>query len=172
VHYTLDSAEVKFDDNGIDFGEFQLQDKYQNKATIRGKLLEKGFKNLAFDFDMSTKKLLLIDTKLKDNNMFYGKAIGKAQMSFKGPEDNAKMNIIAEATDSSHIVLPNSTSKENGTSDFIVFKKYGTEMETVKPSGSFNLAVDLDLTANNKVSIDVILDDLTGDVIKAVGTAD
>ncbi len=169
VHYTIDSAEVKFEENGIDFGELQIQDKYQNKGTIRGKLLEKGFKDLAFDFDMSTKRLLLIDTKLKDNNMFYGKAIGKAQMSFKGPEDNAKMNIIAEATDSSHIVLPNSTSKENGTSDFIVFKKYGTEMETVKPSGNFNLAVDLDLTANNKVSIDVILDDLTGDVIKAEG---
>jgi hypothetical protein len=169
VHYTIDSAEVKFEENGIDFGELQLQDKYLNKATIRGKLLEKGFKNLAFDFDMSTKRLLLIDTKLKDNNMFYGKAIGKAQMSFKGPEDNAKMNIIAEATDSSHITLPNSTSKENGTSDFIVFKQYGTVMESVKSSGNFNLAVDLDLTANNKVSIDVILDDLTGDVIKAVG---
>lgn len=169
VHYTIDSAEVRFEENGIDFGELQIQDKYQNKATIKGKLLEKGFKNLAFDFDMNTKKLLLIDTKLKDNNMFYGKAIGKAQMSFKGPEDKAQMNIVAEATDSSHIILPNSTSKESGTSDFIVFKQYGTEMKALKPSSNFNLAVDLDLTANNKVSIDVILDDLTGDVIKAVG---
>lgn len=169
VHYTIDSAEVKFDPDGIDFGELQIQDKYQNKATVKGKLYEKGFKNLLFDFDMSTKKLLLIDTKLKDNNMFYGKAIGKAQMSFKGPEDNAKMNIIAEATDSSHIVLPNTTSKENGSADFIVFKQYGTEMESLKPSSNFNLGVDLDITANNKVSIDVILDDLSGDVIKAVG---
>ena len=169
VHYTIDSAEVKFEENGIDFGELQIQDKYQNKGSIKGRLLEKGFNNLVFDFDMSTKRLLLIDTKLKDNNMFFGKAIGKAQMSFKGPEDNAKMNIVAEATDSSHIVLPNSTSKESGSSDFIVFKQYGTVMETVRPSSNFNLAVDLDLTANNKVSIDVILDDLTGDVIKAVG---
>jgi hypothetical protein len=169
VHYSIDSAEIKFEENGIDFGELQIQDKYQNKATIKGKLFEKGFKNIVFDFDMNTKRLLLIDTKLKDNNMFYGKAIGKAQMSFKGPEYNAKMNIIAEATDSSHIVLPNSTSKENGSSDFIVFKQYGTLMETVKSSSDFNLSVDLDLTANNKVSIDVILDDLTGDVIKAVG---
>ncbi len=169
VHYTIDSAEVKFEDNGIDFGELQIQDKYQNKATIKGRLLEKGFKNLVFDFDMSTKRLLLIDTKLKDNKMFYGRAIGKAQMSFKGPDDNAKMNIIAEATDSSHIVLPNSTSKESGSSDFIVFKQYGTEMMALKPSSNFNLGVDLDLTINNKVSIDVILDDLTGDVIKAVG---
>jgi hypothetical protein len=169
VHYTIDSAEVKFDPDGIDFGELQIQDKYQHTATVKGKLYEKGFKNLLFDFDMNTKELLLIDTKLKDNKMFYGKAIGKAQMSFKGPEDNAKMNIIAEATDSSHIVLPNTTSKENGSADFIVFKQYGTEMEALRPSSNFNLGVDLDITANNKVSIDVILDDLSGDVIKAVG---
>lgn len=169
VHYTIDSAEIKFEENGIDFGELQIQDKYQNKAIVKGKLFEKSFKNMVFDFDMSTKRLLLIDTKLKDNKMFYGKALGKAQMSFKGPEENARMNIVAEATDSSHIVLPNSASKENGSSDFIVFKQYGTLIESSKPAGNFNLAVDLDLTANNKVSIDVILDDLTGDVIKAVG---
>ena len=124
---------------------------------------------MQFDFDLSTNKLLLIDTKFKDNQQFYGNAIGKAQMSFKGPESNAKMNITAEATDSSHIFLPSSTSKESGLADFIVFKQYGTEMETVKPSSNFNLIVDLDLTANNKVTIDVILDQLTGDVIKAVG---
>lgn len=169
VHYTIDSAEVKFEKDGIDFGELNIQDKYKNNATVKGKLYEKGFKNLAFDFDMTTKQLLLIDTKLKDNQQFYGKAVGKVQMSFKGPEDNAQMNITAEATDSSHIFLPNSTSKEIGAADFIVFKQYGKEMESVKPSSNFNLAVDLDLTANNKVMIDVILDDLTGDVIKAVG---
>ncbi len=169
VHYTIDSAEVKFENDGIDFGEFNIQDKYKNQATVKGKLFNKGFKNLAFDFDMNTRKLLLIDTKLKDNQQFYGTAIGAAQMSFKGPEYDARMNIIAEATDSSHIVLPNSTSKENGIADFIVFKQYGKEMESTKSESNFNLTVDLDLTANNKVSIDVILDDLTGDVIKAVG---
>ncbi len=169
VHYIIDSAEIKFENDGIDFGEINLQDKYKNRAVVKGKLYHKGFKNLLFDFDMTTKKLLLIDTKLKDNQQFYGTAIGNAQISFKGPENNAKMSIIAEATESSHIVLPNSTSKENGAADFIVFKQYGKEMETVKPESNFNLSVDLDLTANNKVSIDVILDDLTGDVIKAVG---
>ncbi len=169
VHYFIDSALIKFETDGIKFGEMAIKDVYGNKGIIRGKLFEKGFKNMAFDFELSTNKLLLIDTKLKDNNQFYGRAIGKAQMSFKGPEYNAKMNIVAEATDSSHIILPNSTSKESGAADFIVFKQYGTEMASLKPSSSFNLAVDLDITANNKVKIDVILDDLSGDVIKAVG---
>ncbi|TAH09340.1 MAG: hypothetical protein EAZ13_00930 [Sphingobacteriia bacterium] len=169
VYYNIDSAVVKFDEDGIDFGQFIVKDKYGNTGNITGKLFEKGFSNLVFDFDLSTDKMLLIDTKLRDNKQFYGKAIGKANLSFKGPESAAKMSLTAEANDSSHIYLPNSVTKESGAADFIVFKEYGTEMDVAKPKSNFNLLVDLEIIANNKVMIDVILDDVTGDVIKAVG---
>jgi hypothetical protein len=125
---------------------------------------------MAFDFDLSTNKLLLIDTKLEDNQQFYGRAIGRVStFSLKGPESNAKMTLVAESTDSSHIYIPNSVTRESGSADFIVFKEYGTEMVNTKNKSGFNLTVDLDLTATNKTEIDVILDDLTGDVIKATG---
>jgi hypothetical protein len=179
VLYKIDSALVKFEEDGIDFGQFTIKDTlherdtinkpFPNTAIVKGKLYQKGFKNMTFDFELSTNKLLLIDTKFKDNQQFYGKAIGKANLSLKGPEDNAKMVIVAEANDSSHIFLPNSTSKQSGDAGFIVFKQFGEEMGSEKSKKNFNLSVDLDLTANNKVSIDVILDELTGDVIKANG---
>lgn len=169
VYYTIDSALIKFEEDGIDFGRFNIKDKYKNIGTISGKLYEHQFKNMAFDFDLSTEKLLLLDTKAIDNEQFYGKAIGKASLSFKGPEYGCKMNIVAESNDSSHIVLPNSTSKESGAADFIVFKQYGIEMTGNKPNSNFNLLVDLDITVNNEVAIDVVLDELTGDIIKAVG---
>ncbi|MEN9598318.1 MAG: hypothetical protein RL596_629 [Bacteroidota bacterium] len=169
VYYTIDSAVIKFEEDGINLGKFNIKDLYGNIGTVQGKLYEKGFKNMAFDFDLSTDKLLLIDTKAKDNAQFYGKAIGKANLSFKGPETGCKMTIVAEANDSAHIYIPNSDSKENAVADFIVFKQYGTEMEAIGSKSNFNLSVDLDITANNKVLIDVILDELTGDVIKATG---
>ena len=79
------------------------------------------------------------------------------------------MTIVAEANDSSHITIPNKQSKESGAADFIVFKTYGTELESSRKKSNFNLTVDLDVTANNKVVIDVILDEINGDIIKAVG---
>ncbi|MDE3235930.1 MAG: translocation/assembly module TamB domain-containing protein [Bacteroidota bacterium] len=169
VYYNIDSARIKFEDDGIDFGEFFIHDERKNKALIKGKLYEKQFKHMVFDFDMFTNKLLMLDTKPKDNPQFYGKAIGKAALSFKGPENKAVMTVIAEANDTSHIFIPNSSSKESGEADFIVFKQVGTEMESMQSQSNFNLSVDLDLTANNKVNIDVILDPLSGDVIKATG---
>lgn len=169
VEYKIDSAELKFSEDGIDFGKFNIKDIYGNTGFVSGKLIEKGFKNMAFDFDLRTEKLLMIDTKAKDNQQFYGKAIGKASLSFKGPESDCRMTIVAEANDSSHITLPNKQSKESGAADFIVFKTYGTALEATTKKSNFNLTVDLDVTANNKVVIDVILDEINGDIIKAVG---
>lgn len=169
VYYNIDSANISFEKDGIDFGEFYIHDELKNKGLVKGKLYEKGFKNIQFDFDLFTSKLLMLDTKQKDNSQFYGRAIGKAALSFKGPESNARITIIGDINDTSHIFIPNSVSKESGDADFIMFKKYGTEMTDEKAKGSFNLSVDLDLTANNKVDIDVILDPLSGDVIKAEG---
>ncbi|WP_178886675.1 translocation/assembly module TamB domain-containing protein [Sediminibacterium sp.] len=170
VYYTIDSANISFEEDGIDFGQFTIKDQYKNIGSVKGKLYERGFKDMAFDFDLSTNKLLLIDTKLEDNQQFYGRAIGRVStFSLKGPESNAKMTLVAESTDSSHIYIPNSVTRESGSADFIVFKEYGTEMVNTKNKSGFNLTVDLDLTATNKTEIDVILDDLTGDVIKATG---
>jgi hypothetical protein len=51
------------------------KDMYNNTGIVRGKLYQQGFKNMRFDFDLSTDKLLLINTSAKDNDQFYGKAI-------------------------------------------------------------------------------------------------
>ncbi|MFP5040570.1 translocation/assembly module TamB domain-containing protein [Parasediminibacterium sp. JCM 36343] len=169
VYYTIDSATINFEPDGINLGTIIVKDRYKNTGVVKGKIYEKGFKNMAFDLGLTTNKLLMLDTKAKDNKQFYGKAIGKADLTFKGPESNAYLQLTAESNDSSHIYIPNSQSKESGEADFIEFKKYGKEMLAEKKKTNFDLTVDLDLAANNNVKIDVILDELTGDVIKAVG---
>ena len=169
VYYEIDSLAVQFKEDGLYFGEFTIKDPYNNTGTVKGKLLEKGFANMIFDFELATKKLLLINTTAQDNSQFYGKAIGEATLSLKGPESNALMSIVAKANDSSSIVIPNSSSKASGDVNFIVFKEYGSEIKKEETKSNFNLTVDLDVTANNLVKIDVILDELTGDIIKATG---
>ena len=169
VRYNIDSAFILFNKGSIDFGRFAIRDRYNNKGNVRGILYESGFKNMRYDFDITTDKLLLLDTKGRDNQQFYGKAIGNAALSLKGPQENMRMSITARVNDTTHIFIPTSNSKESTEADFIVFKKYGTEIEEKKPESDTKLNIDLDITANNKAQIDVILDELTGDVISATG---
>ncbi|GGH74461.1 hypothetical protein HNQ91_004795 [Filimonas zeae] len=169
VYYYIDSAFIRFEEDGINFGQFGVRDIRNNRGIVRGKLYERGFNNMRFDFDMSTVKLLLLDTRAKDNQQFYGRAIGKATLSLKGPMDNMRMAITGEVNDTTHIFIPSSVSKETADADFIVFKRYGTEVQQISSNSSTKLSIDLDLTANNQATIDVILDELTGDVITATG---
>ncbi len=170
VKYKIDNgASIQFTDEGIDFGNIQLSDVFNRKAQFKGKIYNQGFKHLEYDMEMSSPKIALLNTEFIDNPSFYGRAVGKAAMTIKGPEENIKMSIIADVNDSSHIYLPNTTSKESGKSDFIVFKKYGKTAIKSADIPTYNLVVDLEVTANNKTQIDVIMDELTGDVIKGVG---
>jgi len=169
VRYNVDSADIHFTDNSINFGNLIIRDRYNNTGTIKGILYETGFKNMRYDFDMSTNKLLLLDTKENDNQQFYGKAIGKATMSIKGPQEDMRMSIKGEVNDTTHIYIPTSNDKESAEADFIVFKQYGEKIVTPVSTSETKLSVDLDLTANNQAQIDVILDPLSGDVIEATG---
>lgn len=169
VRYTIDSAYFIFKEDAIDFGKFTIHDQYNNSGTVKGILYQTGFNNMRYNFEMETPKLLLLDTKLKDNQQFYGKAIGMATMSLKGPQENMRMNLTASVNDTTHIYIPTNADRENAEADFIVFKKYGKEIATPDPETDTKLTINLDLTANNLAQVDVILDELTGDVIKATG---
>jgi len=169
VKYFIDSSTLHFTNEGLDFGNVYLRDANHRTANFKGKILHQGFTHLVYDMEMSSPKIELLNTDPLDNSNFYGHAVGKAAMTIKGPEENIKMVINADVNDSSHIYLPNSTSKESGKSDFIVFKKFGKSAIKSADIPTFNLVVDLEVTANNKTQIDVIMDELTGDVIKAVG---
>jgi hypothetical protein len=168
VRYLIPSADFVFKEDGIDFGTFEIKDKFGNTGNVRGRLFENGFKDNRFDFDLSTDKLLLIDTKAKDNDNFYGTAIGRGSLTLKGPQENMRMTITAEANDFSHVYIPTSTSKKSADADFIVFKQYGLQVQPEAESTT-HLNIDLTLTATNYVTISVILDELTGDVIEATG---
>lgn len=169
VNYFVDTATIRFNEEGIDFGNIQVKDKLNRTAQFKGKIIHQRFKHLEYDMEMQSPKVELLNMDVMDNSYFYGQAVGKAAMTIRGPEENIKMTINAEVNDSAHIYLPNATSKETGKSEFIVFKKLGKSLVNTTEPPTYNLVVDLDVSANNKTQIDVILDELTGDVIKAVG---
>lgn len=169
VRYTIPSADFVLTEEGINFGNFNIKDKFGNTGTVKGILYETAFKNNRYSLDMSTNKLLLFDTKAKDNNNFYGNVIGKATLSLKGPQENLQMDISGEAVETSHIYIPTDNSKKSADADFIIFKQYGTQAQPDIVQSASSLNVNLDLTANNKAVVSLILDELTGDIIEATG---
>ena len=169
--YKIAALTIQFKKDTIDFGSFQAKDRFGHTADLlRGRLFHHAFDDLGFDFELNTNRFLLLDTKATDNNQFFGTVIGKARITLTGPEDNIKMDIKGAPTDSSNIYLPPSVTRESGEADFLQWKVYGTEIrKQTTDKKSSNLFVTLNVDANNFVNVYMILDPLSGDVIKTNG---
>jgi hypothetical protein len=170
VMYTIPNANFNFLEDQIDFGTFTIKDTFDNIGQVRnGKLYHRGFDDLNFDFSFNTNKLLVLNTENNGTDPFYGNVIARANMTLDGPLDNLVMNISGEPVDSSNFYLTNKSSRETGLADFVVWKVYGKEMQPVEKEEKTNLSINLDVVANNFVNMYVIMDELTGDLIKANG---
>ena len=178
--YILDNNTIiTFNPDEIDFGTIKIRDTLNNTATVTGKLYHSFFDNFFFnELHLKTDprangpaKFVLLNTTSKDNKEFYGSLIGEAELSLNGFVTDMKMSISGQPTDSSHIYLPTGETAETGSLDYINFTKFGHEMKAdLSNHESSNIKVDIAINANPYAKIDVILDETTGDVIKAQGS--
>ena len=169
--YRLGDPEIVFRPGVIDFGTMKIRDEAGNDGQVSGRLTHRFFNDMGFNFSASSKRLQLVNTTKTDNSLFYGTAVGRVNFLFNGQEDDLRLYVEGEPVDSSKIsIVTSSSSKETGEVDFIVWREYGREMNLDSTTrGSSNLSIDLELTANPFLKVDVVLDELSGDIISGVG---
>jgi hypothetical protein len=173
--YKVKDGEIELKQDAIDFGGLKIYDKDGKTATIqRGVIQHQSFRKMFFDIQVKTddEPMELLNTGFKDNQSFYGTAKGTGSFFLSGPESDMIMEVYAKASnkDSAYITMPSTSSRESGIADFLVEKKYGREMsDSAIKSADSKITYDVELNANPLVNIRMILDELTGDEIKARG---
>jgi hypothetical protein len=183
-YYQIQDTDIELKRTEIDLDGIVLTDPVSgNPVYLTGGIDHVAFKDMFYDLTVSTRKpgtidpgnnrpILLLNTGFNDNKQFYGRVRGTGSFSLSGPQSDMYMKIdaIASTTDSSSVTIPSSQSRESGIADFLVERKYGREMiDSGFLNSSSNITYDVDVTANNKVAVRVVLDDLTGDEIKGRG---
>ncbi|MBL7749781.1 MAG: translocation/assembly module TamB domain-containing protein [Chitinophagaceae bacterium] len=175
--YELQDTEIEFTEDEINLGTLTLRDRFQRQATVQGWIRHKSFGDMSYNITARTGvlPLELLNTTEKDNQTFFGRARGTGSLVLTGPQSDMQLKINATASnnDSSYITILSSDSRESGISDFMVERQYGQEMIAGRTQGGeTNITYDVDLRANTLVTINVILDPLTGDQIQGRGTGD
>jgi hypothetical protein len=183
--YKIQDTDIELTPEEINLNGIVLTDTVTgNPIYITGGIEHEAFKKMFYNLDISTRKpntrgennnrpVQLLNTTAKNNKQFYGNVKGTGSLSLLGPQENMFMKIdaIASSKDSSSIILPSSSGRESGIADFLVERKYGREMtDSDFIKSATNIIYDVDVTANPMVNVKVILDELTGDIIKGKGT--
>ncbi|MCH5600803.1 translocation/assembly module TamB domain-containing protein [Niabella ginsengisoli] len=184
-YYKIEDRDIELSENEINLDGIVLKDTItDNPVYLRGSILHNAFSDMFFDITVSTRKpgtrdarnnrpVQVLNTTFADNKLFYGKVKATGSFVLVGPEDNSYMKIDAIASDQeeSSFTIASASSYAGKMPDWLVERKYGEEVtdSLVDASEQSNMVYELDVTANPKVLMKFVMDDLTGDQIVGRG---
>lgn len=157
----------------IDLSGTKLFDVYGNNAIIQGGLTHRYLRNLGLNITLTSDKIVGLDVTSEENNVFYGKGIGSVYARFTGTVSNPTMVINTTTAKGTHIYIPLSGSTEGTDKDFVVFLENGLLPVTVAtPINLSGINLTMNMTITDEAIIEIIFDENTGEVLRAVGTGD
>jgi hypothetical protein len=172
TQYNFESAQLVLNDNQIKILPFNLTDEKGATAKTFGSITHAGFSNFIYQIKVEQfKNFQVLNTALKDNELFYGAAFASGNFELKGNDDEVSMIIKASADKGTKIIInPFGASTETGES-YLHFVSYDTTQEFTGRGKAqrFGVGVYMDITANPNAEIQVIFDAQSDDKIKAKG---
>ncbi len=157
------------------FKNMTIRDKQNHKGVFYGTITHDNFSNLKYDLIVDIDNFLALDTRQKDNPLFYGSVYATGEMLITGSTDKIVMDINGRTRENTQFYIPLQDAGEISDNSFVQFlstkntssknsfEKLGY---TVDLSG-LEMNMDLDITPDAKIQI--IFNPLTGDVLKGTG---
>ena len=172
---------IVFSENEITFDKFKIKDEKNNDLTIDGKISSIDFSNLGFDLTVDATNFNAINSKEKDNDLYYGNLFLNNHLNIKGTakspviDGSIKINKDTKFT----IVLPQddpSVADREGIIEFIdqdnpkLFGTLATDESLSKLEiKGVNASVNIEIDKNAELSL--VIDKANGDFLKLKGEA-
>jgi hypothetical protein len=170
--YTCNDS-IKITPNELQFDKLKLFDEDNNTATIFGVISHEQFSNFNLDLAINTLSFHVLNTKITDNEVFYGQAYLTGITSAYGPINDLDIEITAKTGKNTRLFVPLNNSIDIEESNFIKFvnsnknSKNTAEEEYKIDLSGIRLNCDLEITPETEIQI--IFDSKIGDVLKAKG---
>lgn len=184
-YYQIEDREIELLEDRIELDNIVLRDTVTNNPVyLMGSIIHNAFDDMFFDITVSTRKpgtrdpgnnrpVQVLRTTYNDNRLFYGDVKATGSFVLLGPADNTYMKIdaIASDEDESTFTIASGDSRAGQMPEWLVERKFGEAMadSIYRSATSSNMVYELDVTANPKVLMKFVMDDLTGDEIKGRG---
>jgi hypothetical protein len=178
VKYRINGT-AKLTENGLEMRNTPIYDMNGNVGYINGGLKYNNFKNIRFNTNINFNNLECLNTNIKDNEAFYGKAFGTGSLDINGTFNKISMNInlLSNAKTSIHIPLSNtSTATKTNLLTFVdhdtikwedPYNAINIQNSKSKTPTELDIRLMTNITPQAEIFIDVNKE--LGDVIKANG---
>jgi len=139
---------VNVENSIINLEDFKLNDMEGHEAIANGIVNLNNINTPTLNVTVNARSLMALNTTVKDNSVYYGRAYGTGVFKFTGPTNKMKIDIKAKTEKGTIFNLPLNSSETISDKDFINFvSKDSTKV--IKKATSFD-----GLTLTFKLSVD------------------
>lgn len=171
------SDSVRFTSKGIEFRNIKIFDDKKNQGTANGIIYHNSFKDFRVSFDFNVNNMLVLNTKAKDNEYFYGTAYASGYAGIRGDAQKIVFNISAKTEDNTTFIVPLNSSEKVSDYPYIIFVDTKKEVEIarkeedlfVKKAENSHIELNFDLEVTPAAEVQLIMDATSGDVIRGTG---
>lgn len=170
------STTVKMNEQQIRVMPTEIRDINDHKAMLAGYITHKNFANPKLNLKMNNlRNFQVLNTKAKDNNLFYGTAYVDGDMSLTGLFTDLIMDASFTAQRGTLINIPLSEGYDAGADGLLHFVSRDTLVKagSDRRSGSISgFTINCMLHVTKEAEIQIVFDEQQGDKIRGSGTGD
>lgn len=174
--YHIKNQTITFTKNKISADGDTIYDATrQHIALVYGGLEHEHFSNWRINCRVESKDpgFLILNTTVKDSDLYYGRAEGKFVMDVSGSFSRTNIAIEATTGPGTRLYIPLYTTSDAVEIKFINFERNKPKAEARKKdfviSDLKGLNFELDLSITDQAEVQLIFDEQTGDIIKGRG---
>jgi hypothetical protein len=173
------SDSVRFDRQGIKFNNIRINDEKGNLVSLSGRVNHKNFKDFAADLTINANDALVLNTKPKDNDLFYGTAYASGVTTIRSGNNILSFDISAKTGKNTKFFMPLNTGLSVTEYSFVSFvdsimkkdEKNDTNDSKMKlPPVQTGFDLNFDLEVTTEAEAQLIFDSKVGDVMKGHGS--
>ncbi|MGI9526336.1 MAG: translocation/assembly module TamB domain-containing protein, partial [Weeksellaceae bacterium] len=147
------------------------------KGEVDGNLIFSSISNWFLGLEFNTDRLLVMNTTVADNELFYGKAYGRGTFEMFGPASDLEIYAhdvdVLKGSDISLNTGSTSVVEDKAFIQFYAYDETGNLIENEEnQQGISGVTIDLSMNVDEGTAVNLVLDAQTDDAISARGVAD
>ena len=162
-------AKIEIGSDYFKFKEASITDRFGSLGKVAGYIRHDNYTDFNFDIDiLNLKNFECMNTSKEDNELFYGSAFADGNMKIAGPLEDILLQIEAKSRKGTKIFIPLDDIETEGQVSYIKFVDFNQDNNDLKDAvkTADGVRMDFNFEITNDAEIELIFDELLGDVIK------
>lgn len=176
------NEKIAVNDRGFSFDRFTVSDEKNNELVVNGQVLTSDYKSFGFDLTVDADNFRAVNSKAKDNDLYYGDLFLDTKLKVEGTLENPVVsgNVKVNKDTKFTVVLPQSDpgiADREGIVEFVdednVMLRQTQEMKNaMDQSGLKGMDVSVNIQIDKEALLSLIIDKGNGDYLNLKGEAD